>query len=68
MNASEDAKLAVIQNDMNRVKDDLKDIKESVSKNYVTQEEFKPIRMFVYGIVALSLLTLGTALFKVIIP
>jgi hypothetical protein len=43
---------------------------ENLCKNFVTQDEFRPIRMFVYGFVAMVMLTvLGYIMSKVgIVP
>lgn len=47
--------IAVIANDINYIKTDIKDIKSKLESDYVTQEEFRPIRNLVYGMVSLVL-------------
>ncbi len=40
-------KLALIQQDLSYIKANVDDIKDKMEKDYVTQEEFKPIKRFV---------------------
>lgn len=47
--------IAVIANDICYIKNDIKEIKGKLEQDYVTQEEFKPIRNIVYGMVGLIL-------------
>ncbi len=44
----------------------IKDVKHTLELNYVTQEEFKPIRIFVYGVTGISLLSMAGALISLI--
>ncbi len=53
--------------DMRYVRRDVEQIKEGLSKNYVTQEAFEPVKRIVYGLVALVLVGVVTALMAVII-
>jgi len=46
---------------------DIADIKKKLDNHYVTQEEFKPIKMIVYGMVAFILIAvLGSVIYLVI--
>jgi tetrahydromethanopterin S-methyltransferase subunit G len=40
-------KLALIQQDLSYIKANVDDIKDKMEKDYVTQEEFKPIKRFI---------------------
>lgn len=44
-------KLAEIGRDVLYIKDDMTDIKRIVTENYVTKEEFLPVKRLVYGAV-----------------
>jgi len=46
---------------------ELDEIKEKLEKKYVTAEEFKPVKIVVYGMVALILTTVMGALIGLII-
>lgn len=50
-----DTKLAVMANDIAYIKDEVKDIKQKLEGQYVTQDEFEPIKKIVYGLVTLIL-------------
>ncbi len=52
---------------MRYVQRDVKDIKEGLERNYVTQEAFEPIKRIVYGLVALILTAVVVALLALII-
>lgn len=54
-NNRDDIKLAVLQTDMNYIKEKLNDIDTKVSSGYVTKEEFEPIKKIVYGMVSIIL-------------
>ena len=47
--------LAVIANDLEYIKRDIAEIKESVTHNYVTKEEFDPYKKIVYALIGLIL-------------
>lgn len=47
--------IAVIKNDLQYIKRDLSDIKGKLENDYVTREEFAPIKNLVYGVVSLIL-------------
>ncbi len=57
-------KLAVIAKDLEYIKEDVKQILEKLELNYVTQIEFKPVRLVVYSIVGLLLTTIIGALVR----
>lgn len=59
--------LAVIANDIQYIKTDVGEIKEKMEKNYVTREEFDPIKKIVYGIVSVILLAVIGAVIKLVI-
>lgn len=48
-------KLARIDERTRQTQNVIKEIKEKLDKNYVTQDEFRPVRSIVYGLVGLIL-------------
>jgi hypothetical protein len=59
--------LAEIKKDIEYIKSDVTDIKHKMESDYVTQEEFKPIRNIVYGMVSLVLTGVVGALITLVI-
>jgi hypothetical protein len=60
-------KLALIQQDLSYIKANVDDIKDKMEKDYVTQEEFKPIKKFVDIIQGLIITGVVGALLALII-
>jgi hypothetical protein len=60
-------KLALIQQDLTYIKANVDDIKDKMEKDYVTQEEFKPIKKFVDIIQGLIITGVVGALLALII-
>lgn len=42
-------KIDLLAQDVSYIKDDVKDIKFQISSNYVTKDQFDPVRRLVYG-------------------
>jgi len=59
--------LAVMANDVRRIKTDVIEIKQRLDSKYVTKEEFDPVKKLVYGIVALILTAVMGALLGMVI-
>ena len=66
--------LSVIHSDLNHVKESLVELKEemkeliaSFKKDYVTQQEFAPVRLIVYGLVGTVLVGVLGALITLVI-
>ena len=59
--------IALMQEDVKSIKDDVKEIKGGMEAEYVTQTEFKPIRNLVYGTVGLFLTSIGGAFIALIL-
>ena len=59
--------LAVMANDVRRIKTDVIEIKQRLDSKYVTKEEFDPVKKLVYGIVALILTAVVGALLGMVI-
>lgn len=59
--------LAEIKKDIEYIKSDVTEIKDKMNKDYVTQEEFKPIRNIVYGMVTMTLTAVVGALLTLIL-
>ena len=64
---SNNVKLAVITNDLSYIKEKLNAVDEKVSKNYVSKEEFEPIKNVVYGLVSLILVAVVGALVALVV-
>ena len=63
----DDIKLAVIQNDLTYIKEKMNMIDTKVSNNYVSKEEFEPIKKIVYGVVGLILVAVVGALVALVV-
>ncbi len=62
-----DTNLRIIANDIGYIKDDIKEIKYSISSNYVTKDQFEPIKKIVYGLVSLILVAVVGALVSLVV-
>ena len=74
MTQSEETQLALVQNDMIHVKKSVDEVKKDVGaiydlvqSNYVTHEEFKPVRTIVYGAVGAILAAVLSALLALVV-
>lgn len=47
--------LAVIATDISYIKDEMRGMKQQIGSDYVTKDQFEPVRNLVYGMVALIL-------------
>jgi formate-dependent nitrite reductase cytochrome c552 subunit len=59
--------LAVIQNDVAYIKQEVHDVKILVQEQYVTKAEFEPIRKIVYGMVSMILVAVVGALISFVV-
>lgn len=59
--------LAVIAEKVSTIKDDVKEIKDKLEKDYITKEEFDPVKKIVYGLVSLILIAVVGALVALVI-
>ncbi len=66
-NASEETKLALLQNDITYIKEKLNAVDSKVSSSYVSKEEFDPIKKIVYGMVSLILIAVVGALVALVV-
>jgi hypothetical protein len=64
---SDESQLAVVIEIQRRQGEDIRDIKEKLDLKYVTQEEFKLVRVFVYGMMGIAATTLGIAFFNILL-
>ena len=64
---SDETKLAVIQTDLTYIKEKLNAVDNKVSSNYVSKEEFEPIKNIVYGLVSLILVAVVGALVAIVV-
>lgn len=63
----EHTKLAVMANDVGYIKKAIDDLTLKVDHNYVTKEEFQPVKSIVYGMVALILIAVVGALIALVV-
>lgn len=63
----DDIKLAVIQTDLTYIKEKLNAVDNKVSSNYVSKEEFEPIKKIVYGMVSIILVAVVGALVALVL-
>lgn len=64
---SDEIKLAVIQTDLNYIKEKLNAVDTKVSAHYVSKEEFEPIKKIVYGLVSLILTAVAGAVVALVV-
>lgn len=63
----EDTQLAVMANDLGYVRKAVDDVKDQLTGNYVTNDQFTPVRNLVYGLVSLILVAVIGALMGLVI-
>jgi subtilase family serine protease len=49
------------------IQNDIKDIKDKLDKDYVTQDQFSPVAKLVYGLVSVALVAIVGAVISVVI-
>jgi hypothetical protein len=59
--------LAVVLNQITDVKDDIRDIKHKLDNEYVTQDQFGPVKQIVYGMVSVILLAVIGAIVALVV-
>jgi hypothetical protein len=67
MTKNNDSQLAVISNNIEYIKQDICEIRARLEKDYVTRQEFDPIKKIVYGLVTLILTGVVVALIKLVL-
>lgn len=56
-----------IAKDISYISSDVKEIKEKMESNYVTKDQFEPVKNIVYGMVSLILLAVVGALVALVV-
>jgi thiosulfate reductase cytochrome b subunit len=64
---SDEVRLAVMANDVKYIKDEVIEIKKRMDCDFVTRQEFDPVKKIVYGIVTTVLMTVLGALLALVI-
>jgi len=59
--------LALMANDIKYIQKDIADIKNKMEDDYITREEFDPVKKIVYGIITLLLTGLVGALLRLLL-
>lgn len=67
MNEKRNENIGVIMNDLQYIKRDISEIKHKLEANYVTKEEFDPIKRIVYGMVSIILVAVVTAIVALVL-
>lgn len=62
----EDTQIAVMANDISYIKKSIDDMNSRLDHHYVTKDEFDPIKKLVYGMVALVLSGIVTAVMTLV--
>lgn len=62
-----DTKIAIMNNDIKYIKEKIDEISERMDKDYVTKNEFNPVRIIVYGLVGLILTAVIIGIVNIII-
>lgn len=63
----EDTQIAVMANDISYIKKSIDDMNSRLDHHYVTKDEFDPIKKLVYGMVALVLSGIVTAVMTLVV-
>lgn len=66
-NRGDAVNLAVMANDLTYVRKAVDDLNEKVDHNYVTKEEFRPVKQLVYGLVGLILMGVVGAILSLVV-
>lgn len=66
-NTDERITLATLKTDLEYIKRDISEIKSTLRADYVTREEFSPIKSIVYGLVGIVLTSVIGALVALVI-
>lgn len=64
---SENTQLAVMANDIKYVVKSVDDLNNKIDHNYVTKDQFEPVKRIVYGLVGLILVAVVGALLSLVI-
>ena len=64
---NEETSLALIKQDITYIKDSVKDINTKLNDNYVSQDQFEPVKRIVYGLVSVILLAVVGAVTALVI-
>ncbi len=59
--------IAVILSKVTRIEEDIKDVNDKLESNYVTQDQFEPVKNIVYGMVASILLAVVGAIIALVL-
>lgn len=65
--APPDMKIALVEQKIDDLKEDVNEIKKILNSNYVTQKEFTPVRNLMYGLVGLILASVFGALLTLVL-
>lgn len=59
--------LALMGNDLRYIKEKVTEVAENVNRNYVTKEEFGPVKSLVYGLVGIVLTSVVVAIVALVV-
>ena len=66
-NKNNETTIALMAQDIRYIKEDVTEIKLKLEKDYVTREEFEPIKKVVYGLIGLILVAVVSAIIGLVI-
>lgn len=66
-NDKNEVTLAVMGQDIRYIKKSVDDLNDKVDHNYVTKDEFRPVKSLVYGLVGLILVSVVGALLALVV-
>lgn len=64
---TDSTKIAIIMNDIQYIKYDVADIKKQLHADYVTRQEFEPVKRIAYGILTLIVVPVVGAILALVI-
>lgn len=62
-----ETKLDIIANDIKYIQQDMQEIKQQIAANYVTKDQFEPVRKLVYGVVGILLTAMVVAMINLVL-
>lgn len=62
-----DLRYSLIENKLNMVVDDIKDVQTTLRSSYVTEDQFSPVKTVVYGLVGIILTSVIGAILTIIL-
>lgn len=65
--SNDEVQIAVMANDISYIKKSVEDINKKITDDFVSKDEFEPVKRLVYGLVSLILITVVGAVLALVI-